>query len=136
MVFCVNGKTKTFQVHRIIALTFVPNPNNYPIVNHLDGDKLNLKAENLEWVTNKENVAHARDVLGYFIGAANSNAKTIQGFDKKTGELKYEFSCLADAARYFTPDGKDYKRYVQLIWRTMGHDEHRKSYKGCIWKYK
>lgn len=136
VVFCVNGKTKTFQVHRIIALTFVPNPENLPIVNHLDGNKLNVKADNFEWTTNQGNMIHARDVLGYFVGEANNNAKAIQGFDKKTGELKYDFPSLADAARYFTPIGKDYRCYVQMIWRTMGNSQHRKSYKGCIWKYK
>lgn len=136
VVFCVNGKTKTFTVHKIIALTFVPNPNNFPVVNHLDGDKLNNKANNFEWTTKKGNTIHARDVLGCFIGEANHNAKSIQGFDKKTGELRYDFPSLADVARFFTPSGEDCRHYVQKIWRTMGHEEHRKSYKGCIWKYK
>lgn len=136
--FYHNHIRKGFGVHTIVALTFLDN--NDPLktqINHKNGNKEKNNVENLEWVTPKENTLHAKNVLGFNnFGKNNINAKAIQGFDKKTGELKYNFSCLADAARYFAPEGKNYRKYVQLIWRTMGHDEHRKSYKGCIWKYK
>lgn len=54
-----NGKTKTFRWHRIVALTFIPNPNNLPQVNHIDGIKTNNKISNLEWCSSKHNVHHA-----------------------------------------------------------------------------
>lgn len=47
------------SVHRIIAEVFVPNPDGKPEVNHMDGDKTNPHPSNLEWVTAKENTAHA-----------------------------------------------------------------------------
>ena len=53
------GKRTTVQAHRLIALTFIPNPDNRPFVNHIDGDRLNNNVNNLEWVTVAENNIHA-----------------------------------------------------------------------------
>lgn len=55
------GKNRytTYPLHRIVAETFIPNPNNKKFVNHKDGNKLNNQVENLEWVTDVENAQHA-----------------------------------------------------------------------------
>ena len=50
---------KNRNVHRVIAETFIPNPNNLPCVNHKDGNKLNNSIDNLEWCTYSENTIHA-----------------------------------------------------------------------------
>lgn len=55
---------KFHQVHRVIAETFIPNPENKPIVNHIDGNMSNNKVSNLEWVTQKENMIHYANELG------------------------------------------------------------------------
>ncbi len=53
------GSRWSVFVHRLVAMAFIPNPNSLPEVNHLDGDKLNPKLSNLEWVTHQGNMAHA-----------------------------------------------------------------------------
>jgi hypothetical protein len=50
---------KTFSIHRLMAKTFISNPDNKPCVNHIDGDKVNNKLPNLEWCTYSENLRHA-----------------------------------------------------------------------------
>ena|SRR6185369_14744824 len=55
----VNGRRRWAMVHRLVALAFVPNPENKPNVNHIDCNTYNAAATNLEWCTQRENLAHA-----------------------------------------------------------------------------
>jgi len=54
----IAGKAKKMQVHRLVAMAFVPNPENLPCVNHIDNDPLNNHATNLEWCTVRYNTSH------------------------------------------------------------------------------
>lgn len=53
------GNSKSIKLHRLVLTHFKSNPHNYPEINHIDGNKLNNRVENLEWCNRKQNIAHA-----------------------------------------------------------------------------
>jgi hypothetical protein len=65
---------KTFYVHRIIAEVFIPNTENKPLVNHINGNKKENCVKNLEWVTYQENSQHSVNVLRKEVGEIHSRA--------------------------------------------------------------
>src|SRR5699024_2206092 len=88
-----DGKPKTLLVSRIVATTFIPNPDNNKFINHMDGDHRNNHVENLEWATSNENNNHAfdNDLIG-----TNIRIKLI----RKSGNKKYEFRSMARASEF------------------------------------
>ena len=73
-LYITKNKVKNYQLHRLIADAFIPNPDNKLYVNHIDSNRENNSLENLEWVTFEENVKH-----GYESGYA-SNKGSKNGF--------------------------------------------------------
>lgn len=66
---------KDFKIHRLVATAFIPNPNNYPIINHIDGNPLNNRADNLEWCTQKHNMKVAENTDNW--------CRTINSIDRE-----------------------------------------------------
>jgi hypothetical protein len=77
------GRGNKMLVHRIVALNFLTNENNYPCVNHKDGCKTNNNINNLEWVSYSENEKHSYRVLGKKPNLSNLGNKGVKAKDSK-----------------------------------------------------
>lgn len=95
MMISINKKT--YSVHRLVAIAFIPNPENKREVNHIDFDTLNNNASNLEWVTAKENKIHSREHMSLAKQGEKHPKSTMTDetalkikIDRKVNKLKYK----------------------------------------------
>lgn len=91
--FRIDGKKIYRRIHRIIAETLLPNPNNLPFVNHIDGNKLNNSIENLEWCTNQYNTQQAYDNNLY----KSKKECPVRAINKYNGRI-FEFNSIRNCA--------------------------------------
>lgn len=89
MNLTIDGKNVKPKLHRLVALAFLPNPENKTDVNHIDRDKSNNRLDNLEWTTHKENMRHSYDDIfsAHVVGSMKYRAhqKTLA---RKTSHIK------------------------------------------------
>lgn len=92
----MNNKVQKFLVHRLIAITFLDNPNNYPVVHHKDDNPLNNKLINLEWTTIQNNVHQTYKRLG-----ATRNFKKVELYqnNQKIGEFNSKTEACVYASK-------------------------------------
>lgn len=128
-----NGKEKLLRVHRLVAMVFLPNPNNLPQVNHKDGNKQNNSVDNLEWCEQSDNMKHAYK-NGLQIPSENQR-KAIINTNKlkqkkvcqiKDGEVINTFSGISEASRQT-------KISISCISRCCNLK--RKSTNGYEWRF-
>ena len=87
VIFLDNGYRKTKVVHRLVAEAFIPNPNNYPQVNHKDEDRANNNVNNLEWMSPKDNTTY-------------SQGRKVKQIDPKTKQILRIFDSTHDAEKF------------------------------------
>lgn len=89
-----NGKRHYQRVHVIYAHCFIPNPNNYKYINHIDSDKTNNALSNLQWCTNSQNVYH-----GWHSGNRTHKNKTAVIVHDKNGEEVGRYSSIRECGK-------------------------------------
>lgn len=116
------GKVKSIRVHKAVAETFIPNPNNLPIVHHKDNDKSNPSWTNLEWATHEDNTKHWHDELRKDTEFFNNRklSKSIIDTIKVCASMQIPYSEIANAFNVSKTvicnllNGKSYKEYVLI----------------------
>ena len=114
----IQGERISKSVHRLVAENFIPNPENLPVVNHKNGNKLDNRIENLEWVMYKENTRQ-------YLEKGKCETKPVIRVNPKTGKVKEVFSSISAAARCY---GYDYRTFYDAIKRGC-------LYRGSLWKH-
>ena len=114
-----NGKGCWIGVHKIVAMTFIPNPDNRPIPNHKDFDRSNNRVDNLEWCTVQENIHHSSK---HYIGL---HKKAVISIDKDGNETEYVSVMEAS---------KITKTHISNISKCCNGN--RNTANGYVWKWK
>lgn len=83
-----DGKFKVYLVHRLVALAFIPNPNNYPIINHKDENRWNNNVDNLEWCTYKYNSNYGNCIKKLNEGMKRRNLILHRDLERQTRAKK------------------------------------------------
>lgn len=126
---------KNFAVHRLVASYFVPNPNNYPIVNHIDEDKLNNKASNLEWCTYSYNMTYngLSKRKGEKLRNRKDCSKPIEMYTL-SGELIKIFPSVGEAARFLHKEGS--QSTISRCCNGTRKDGSPRTAFGYMWRWK
>jgi hypothetical protein len=111
---------KQHSIHRLVAEAFIPNPENKPQVNHVNGDKTNNCVENLEWCTGSENIRHRIDVLGV----------TTSVGENHPGAKLDEQRVLSIRERLSAGEkGRDLAKEYNVVFQTISDIKRRKLWK-------
>lgn len=118
VTLCENGEKKPFRVHRLVAQAFLPNPDNLPVINHLDEVKHNNHVSNLEWTTQKENLLYSN--VGW-------SGRPVMQFTKSGLAIIREYKSAREASRHTGVYQSDISSCCSGKLKSAG---------GYVWRYK
>lgn len=126
-----NGKTVTYRTHRLVAIAFIPNPENKSYINHINGIKHDCRVENLEWVTPSENDLHAfktglRNSPKVWTGKTGDAHNRSKAVIQITDQCDIRFGSAQEAARQ---TGIQHQNITKVCL------QQRKKAGGYAWKY-
>lgn len=116
VTFSVNGKTVQRYVHRLIAQTFIPNPDKLPEVNHKNCVRTDNRIKNLEWVTHEENVEY-REKHGK--SSAEVSGRPVYAVSLKTLEVQW-FKTQSEAGRELGVNGSNVNNVLKGHYKQAG----------------
>ena len=124
-----NGAAKHFRVHRLVAEAFIPNPNGYAEVNHIDENKLNNRFDNLEWCSKEDNRGYGtrqeRMLNTRRVRDLQNKGISIVGIDPLSKEVRVRFESLREA------HSNGFRR-APISFRIKNNS--KSLYKGLIWE--
>jgi hypothetical protein len=112
-----NGQRKDIHVHKLVALAFVVNTNSKPQVNHIDGNKSNNHADNLEWVTSSENHRHA-----FKLGLRKPIRGEKHGACKLSNQDVVEIIKLVELGKSKSEIAKQFSIHFQHVYRLINKE--------------
>lgn len=125
-----NGKPKPYLIHRLVAQSFIPNPNNLPEVNHKDENKENNSVDNLEWCTSKYNANHGTRNKRVSENNKGKNPNIRKVICVTTGEI---FDCIKDAEEKYGVANQNITACCRGRQKSAG--KHPITKEKLVWEY-